>query len=402
MKAPAAIMKPAVLTIVLAIGFTVAGWFIGDRGFFRSRREGSPGERAAATAPASPSEKAGYDGRGPVALGRIEPAGKVIDVNSVPGDRLESLAVEENAAVKKDAPLAYLDSRALRKLELEAAESQRADAELRRGAEEKAAEARIAAARAALNQARAYDLDLKVQESKIAVLQKNLEFARLTERRLKKLSSTDVVSPQEREEQELAVAKAQAELKAAQTLYEKGKTSGQLGVAAAEADLEAAIAGKKQILSTISVESLKKREELARAQWERTVLRAPCDGTVLKVFLRPGEVLGGSPILQFADRGRMVVLAEVYEADVKRIREGGKAKVVSKAFPRPYDERGLQGTVARIGKTISRPELKPMDPLAQADRHVIEVRVDLDPESSKVAADFIHLQAEVQFAPASP
>jgi HlyD family secretion protein len=103
-----------------------------------------------------------------------------------------------------------------------------------------------------------------------------------------------------------------------------------------------------------------------------------------------------------ADRSRMVVLAEVYEADVKRIREGQKAKVASKAFPSPFDERGLQGIVSRIGKTISRPELRPLDPLAQADRHVIEVRVDLDAEGSQVAADFIHLQAEVQFAPASP
>jgi HlyD family secretion protein len=397
-------MKRAVLLIVLAIGLAVVGWFVGDRGFFRSRGQspGSPGAQPASPARASASEKAGHEARGPVALGRIEPAGKVIDVSAVPGDRLESLSVEENAAVKKDAPLAYLDSRALRKLEWEAVQSQRAEAELRRGAEEKAAEARIAAARAALNQARAYELDLKVQESKIGVLQKNLDLARLGQRRLKELKSTDVVSPQEREEQDLAAAKAQAELKAAQTLYDKGKQSGQLGVAAAEADLEAAIAGKNQILSTFSVESLKKREELARAQWERTVLKAPCDGTVLKVFLRPGEILGGTPVLQLADRSRMVVLAEVYEADVKRIREGQKAKVASRAFPSPFDERGLQGTVTRIGKTISRPELQPLDPLAQADRHVIEVRVDLDAEGSKVAADFIHLQAEVQFAPASP
>ncbi len=397
-------MKRAVLLIVLAISLAAVGWFVGDQGFFRSRGEspGEPGGQPASPARATSSEKAGHERRGPVALGRIEPAGKVIDVSAVPGDRLESLPVEENAAVKKDAPLAYLDSRALRKLEWEALQSQRAEAELRRGAEEKAAEARIAAARTALNQARAYDLDLKVQESKIAVLQKNLDFARLGQRRLKELKSTDVVSPQEREEQDLAVSKAEAELKAAQTLYDKGKQSGKLGVAAAEADLEAANAGKNQILSTISVESLKKREELARAQWERTELKAPCDGTVLKVFLRPGEVLGGTPILQLADRSRMVVLAEVYEADVKRIREGQQATVVSKAFRSPFDEKGLRGTVARIGKTISRPELRPLDPLAQADRHVIEVRVDLDAEGSKVAADFIHLQAEVQFAPASP
>jgi len=333
----------------------------------------------------------------------LEPAGKVIDLNAIPGDRLDSVVVEENVEVHKNDPLAYLDSRSLREMEFQAVRSQRLEAELRRSAEEKLADARIAGARVALNQARSYDLDLKVQESKIGVLQKNLDNAKLDQRRLKELGSTDIVSPQDREQQDLAVAKAEAELKAAQSVYDKGKTSGKLGVAAAEADLAAAEAGKKQVLSTLAVDSLKKREELAQAQWDRTVIRAPCDGTVLKVLLRPGESIGGpSPILQLADRRRMVALAEVYEADVKRLRTGQQAKVLSKAFPPPYDETGLSGVVARIGKTIAQPAFKPLDPLAPADRHVIEVRVDLDAQGSKVAADYIHLQVEVQFASSSP
>ena len=340
--------------------------------------------------------------RGPVALGHIEPVGKVIDVSGMPGDRLASLSVEENSEVHKGDPLATLESEPLRKLEWEAVRSQREEAEFRRGAEEKAAEAKIATAKAALNQASAYQLDLKVQESKIGILEKNLEAAQIAKRRLSAITSTDVVSPQDREEQDLLVAKAEAELKSAKVLLEKSRNAGELGVAAARADLDAAIAGKKQVVSTIYVESLRKKEELAKIEWQRTGLRAPCDGTVLKVYLRPGETLASTPILQLADRRQMVVLAEVYEADVKRIRKGQAATVVTKAFPSPYDQKGLTGTVSRIGKTIARPELKPMDPMAPADRHVVEVRVDLDPAGSKIAADVIHLQAEVRFAPASP
>jgi HlyD family secretion protein len=374
-----------------------------DRGIFtpsadRSVSSGS----ASAPADAGRSGAAAGADRGPVALGRLEPAGKVIDLNALPGDRLDSLAVEENADVRKNDPLAYLDSRSLRELEFQAVRSQRLEAESRRVAEEKLADARVAAAKAALNQANNYESDLKVEESKIAVLRMNRDLARVTQRRLKELASTDIVSPQEREEQDIAVAKAEAEVHAAELALEKGRQAGKLGVAAAEADLEAALAGKKQVLSTIVVDSLKKREELAQAQWDRTVIRAPCDATVLKVFLRPGEAIGPTPLLQLADRRRMVALAEVYEADVKRIRLDQKAKVLSKAFPSPYDESGLSGTVKRIGKTIVRPELRSLDPLAQADRHVIEVRVELDESDSKVAADFIHLQVEVQFAPPSP
>jgi len=397
-------MKRVALLVLLVLGAAALGWFLGSRGVFVS---GGGGSATSGASPASPDGSGGTGAafageRGPVALGRLEPSGNVIDLSAIPGDRLDSAVVQENADVHKGDPLAYLDSRPLREMEYEAVRSQRLEAELRRGAEEKLADARIAAARVALSQAQAYVLDLKVQECKIAVLQKNLDNAKLDQRRLEQLSSTDIVTPQDREQQCLLVAKADAELKAAQTLYDKGKASGKLGVAAAEADLGAAEAGKKQVLSTLAVESLKKREELARAQWDRTIIRAPCDGTVLKVLVRPGESIGATPVLQIADRTKMVVLAEVYEADVKRLRVGQQAKVLCKAFPSPFDATGLNGTVARIGKTIARPELSPLDPLAPADRHVIEVRVDLDAEGSKVAADYIHLQVEVQFAPATP
>lgn len=394
-------IKRVALGGCLAVVFAVVGWLLRDRGVFAPSvdRSGSPGQ-----ASASDLNRSGRDAngeRGPVALGRLEPAGKVIDISALPGDRLDSLAVEveENRDVRKSDPLAFLDSRTLRELEFQAVRSQRLEAESRRVAEEKLADARVAAARAALNRAKDYESDLKVEESKIAVLRMNRDLARVTQRRLKELASTDIVSPQEREEQDIAVSKAEAEVHAAEMALEKGRQAGKLGVAAAEADLDAALAGKKQTLSTIAVESLKKREELAQAQWDRTVLRAPIDGTVLKIFLRPGETLGPAPVMQLADRREMVALAEVYEADVKRISLGQTAKIMSRAFPPPHDEQGLTGKVSRIGKTIARPELRSLDPLAQADRHVIEVRVDLDDEGSKVAADFIHLQVEVQFAP---
>jgi len=396
-------MKRVLLLVGLGLGCAALGWLARDWVLPRSSGAGeTSGEEAAAAAGGNAGGPTKGAARGPVALGQLEPAGKVIDLSGLPGDRLDSLAIEENAEVRKNDPLAYLDSRTFRELELAAARSQRLEAQTRRGAEEKMADARIAAAKAALNQAKGYESDLKVQQSKVDVLRMNLQMARLTQARLQQLASTDIVTPQDREEQALAVAKAEAELKAAETAVEKGRSAGKLAVAAAEADLKAAIAGRDLALSTIAIESLEKREQLAREQWERTILRAPCDGTVLKVFLRPGEALGAMPVLQMADRSRIVVLAEVYEGDVKRIRVGQKAKVLSKAFPAPYDETGLEGAVLRIGRTVSQPELRRLDPLAEADRHVVEVRVDLDAPGSKVAADFIHLQVEVQFAPASP
>ena len=54
---------------------------------------------------------------------------------------------------------------------------------------------------------------------------------------------------------------------------------------------------------------------------------------------------------------------------------GQQALVTSKAFQPPYDQKGLQGKVTRIGRMINTPVLKSVDPFAPADRHVVEVRV---------------------------
>jgi HlyD family secretion protein len=400
-------MKRSLLFLVLVLGCTVLGWIARDREILF--RLGRPPETAygEGSAPGTADDVAGVAGseaRGPVALGRLEPAEGVIDISGVAGDRLEKLNVEENAAVRRNDPLAYLDSRALRNLELQAIRSQRREAEARRAAEEELADAKTQAAKLALEQAQAYEWDLKVQKGKLGVLEKNLELAQTAQRRLDELRSTDVASVQDREQQNLAVQKADAEFKAAEISLSKGRLVGGLGVAAANADLATALASRAQIPSLFPVESLKKKEKLAQSQWQRTVIRAPCDGRVVKVFARPGEAIGATPILQIADCRRMVALAEVYETVAKQIRVGQKARIDSEAFPSPYDRKqtGLSGTVSRIGKIVLRAERKKLDPLAQSDCHVIEVRVDLDPESSKVAANLIHLQVDVQFAPLGP
>jgi len=396
-------MKRFLSVVGLALVLVVAGWVARDQGLLVALlgRDNAAGENPAGTAGSASSRGSDASERGPVALGRVEPAGKVIDISAPPGDRVETLHVDENAEVRKNDPLVTLDSRALRELELQAVRSQIKEAEAQRASETRLADARINAAKAALAQAEAYATEVQVQATKIEVLKRNLELAVNAQRRLKTLQA-GVVSVQEREQQDLAVQKAAAEVKAAEALLEKARRTGPLSVEAAKADLDAATAAKEQVQSANALDSLKKREELAAAQSDRSVLRAPCDGTVLKVFVRPGEAVAPTPILQIGDRRRMVVVAEVYETEVKRVRVGRKATIRSRAFPSPYDEKGLSGTVSRISKTIAPPEMQSLDPLAEKDRRVVEVRVDLDAQGSKAAAELIHLQVEVEFAPASP
>ena len=223
-----------------------------------------------------------------------------------------------------------------------------------------------------------------------------LELARKDLDRLKNLSA-DLVSDQQKDRQQLVVQQAEAKLAAAEALLEKAAAGRRLSVEAAEAKLQAARASKAQVLTAIPVKSLEKRRDLARKQWQQTVVKAPCKGIVLDISVRPGEMISVMPVLQMADLERMVAVAEVYETDLKRIRPGQAAVIHSKALRPPYDSQGLKGKVSHIEKIISTPELKSLDPLARADRHVAEVRVELDAESSRQAANFANLQVDVTF-----
>ena len=77
------------------------------------------------------------------------------------------------------------------------------------------------------------------------------------------------------------------------------------------------------------------------------------------------------------------------------MRPGQVARVTSSAFEKPYDEEGLRGIVRRVAQTIVTPELRSLDPLAMADRRVVEVVIDLDQDGVSQASRLCNLQVDV-------
>jgi len=392
-------MKRANFVVLLGVACAAAGWFAHQYGSLL----GLPGTGRAGTA-ASASGAAGRPDSDAqqketvVGMGRIEPADGVVDVGATVGDRLGRIleTVEEGAQVDKGQSLAELESRPLRKLELDAAAGQLKQAEARLAAEAKLADVKIATAQLGVKKAEAMGLTMAAQQKKIDLLTVGAELARKDQKRLEGLSK-DLATDQERERQALLVRQAESELESAQAMMDQLTRTNHLALEAASLDLAAAEAAREQLAQTVPIASLRAQRDLAKAQYERTAVIAPCAGKVLKIFVRPGETIGGKPILQLADVKRMVVVAEVYENEVKDIKEGQTAVVTSKAFQSPYDGQGLKGKVVRIGKMIASPALRPVDPFAPADRHVAEVCVELDAESSRQAARLTNLQVDVRF-----
>ena len=379
-------MKYVVAFIMLIALIALAGWIVSQYVW-----------------PAPPGDPPGpefYVPASPVALGWLEPAEGVVEISGTPGEKLESLAVSESDVVKKGDVLARLQSHEIRLAEMKLIQSQIEEAKARLAAEKKLAETRIVSAELGIEKARMQDLDIKSLKEKIGLLKINHEQAQKDCSRLKRLhgEAGDLVSDQELEGQELLVRQAAAELTAAEANLEKLERTWELNKRAAQADLEAAQAGLQKIAASSTVKSLETQLEIARAKLALTEIVAPRDGTVLKVFTEPGESMGQKPILQLADLKQMVAVAEVHENVIQQIRKGRRARIKSRAFPPPYDVKGLEGRVDRIGRIITTPDLKSLDPFARADRHVVTVRVLIDDnEHSRVAASFTNLQVDIEF-----
>jgi HlyD family secretion protein len=381
--------------------FPVKGWLLGILGVLGGAALGVGGMVLYGRLQQAPSPRLGRppsfgklrpEGAGEnevAALGRLAPRGEVVDVGGLMGDRLGSLVVEEGAYVKKGALLGYLDSYGERKGEEEAITTQLAEARARLRAETAYCNSLIAEAEVGVREAK--DLgpqDIKAQEAKVRLLTSELASARTDLNRLDSVTSPGAVPRQKRDQQAQLVRRYREELAAARATLAKARTGSSLKQEQAQAKLEAARAGLDRAKAAVQVESLRKNLELARVRRRRAEVRAPRDGTVLKILTRPGERVDNKPILKLGDTKAMYAVAEVYETDVLLVRRGQRARVTSRALT-----AALGGTVERVGRIIAKNDVLSVDPAAAADARVVEVWVRLD--SSKLAGDLVSLQVDV-------
>jgi HlyD family secretion protein len=136
------------------------------------------------------------------------------------------------------------------------------------------------------------------------------------------------------------------------------------------------------------------RAELAAAQsaYDADTVRAPTAGRIIAIHARRGERVGPDGIAELAETDQMYAVAEVYETDIGRVKLGQHATLKSPALPDP-----LTGAVDRIGQKIGKLDLLDADPVARTDARVVDVRIRLD--DSPRAASLSNLQVEVAIEP---
>lgn len=297
------------------------------------------------------------------ALGRLEPQGEILQLSapsSLDGTttRVDQLLVNEGDWVDTGQVVAVLDIHDRRMAALERAE----------------AAVRVAESELKRVQAGARTGDIDAQRALIIRLEAELRNAQQEYERFDSLFTAGAASASERDSKLLIAEAAQAQLEQAQSALDSIAEVRPVDVQVAQSELESAIAAVAQ----------------AEAELDVTYVRASVAGQVIDVLTRPGEVIGNEGIVNIGQTSQMSVVAEIYETDITRVQVGQPAIITSAAFPGK-----LTGQVSQIGLEVKQQEIFTVDPLANTDNKVVEVRIVLDPESSQQVAGLSNLQVQV-------
>ena len=281
------------------------------------------------------------------AAGRVEPSSEDIKLASQLNGKLKSIDVEEGDAVTSGQMLAELENSDYRaQVDSAAAEVQQKQAELRkvingaRTQERREAWSSVEEARAVMNNAQA-DME-----------------------RRQKLYAAGVISREEadRYAKEYEVAKAR---------YEEMSHHHDL--------VDAAAREEDRAMAEASLRLAQARLEEAQAVLEKTYIRAPIDGTVLRKYHRPGESVSNSsvnpdPVFTIGDKRSLRVRVDVDEADVSKLVLGQTAYVTADA----YSNRRFAGHVVRIGQELGKKNVRTDEPTERVDNKILETLVELD------------------------
>ncbi|WP_321474773.1 HlyD family efflux transporter periplasmic adaptor subunit [uncultured Paludibaculum sp.] len=279
------------------------------------------------------------------AAGRVEPEGEEIKVGSEMDGKLARVVVDEGDSVRRGQVLAVLTNG---------------------------------------------DYQARVELAKATVEERRASLERLR----------NGARDEEKRESEAQLREAQAQMQTAlserdrrQTLLDRGAISrSEYDLTArdyetARARVDAALQRLKLVRQQTRVEDIRRAEaELAQSEanvseaqalLEKTLVRSPIDGRVLRRYRKGGESVSGkgdTPIVSVGNLDRLRVRVDVDEVDVAKLHVGQQAWVTADA----YNGRKFTGKVVRIGQALGRKNVRTDEPNERVDTKILETLVELD------------------------
>src|SRR5260370_1372172 len=116
----------------------------------------------------------------------------------------------------------------------------------------------------------------------------------------------------------------------------------------------------------------------ARAYLEKSYIRAPSDGVILRKLRHNGESVStqfDSPVITMADDSVLRVRLDVDESDVSKLRAGERAYVTAEA----YGTHKFSGRVIRVGGILGKKNVRTDEPSEHVDTKILETLMELDP-----------------------
>lgn len=279
--------------------------------------------------------------------GRVEPISEDIQLGTQLGGKLKAVEVLEGDAVRRGQVLAVLDNDDY-SAQLASAAAQ--------------VEAKEAALRKVTNGARAQERDealAGVRQAQAVMANAEADLSRRRE-----LYQSGVISREELDHytREYDVAKQQYQ--------EKSNRHSLLNTAPREEDIAFAEA---------DVRLAKANEAEAKARYDKTFIKSPIDGVVLRTHHRVGESVMNSatapdPVLTIGDAHLLRVRVDIDETDVNRVRVGQSAYVTADA----YGQQKIWGHVVRVGELLGPKTVRTDEPTERVDRKFLEVLVQLE------------------------
>lgn len=301
--------------------------------------------RTAAVAPESPAVSAAVAPEVIAAPGRVEPVSEEVRVGAELSGKLRAVSVAEGDRVQAGQVIAVLENDDYRaRVSLAEAQLALKESELRRvvnGARQQERREALAA----------------IQEAEAV-----MENARVEQHRRQTGFAQGVFAKEEadRAEREFGVAKARyaAAVERHALIDDEAREEDR---SRAEADVQLARA----------------RLAEARALLEKTVVRAPLRGMVLRQHLKQGETFSDQrdiPIFTLGDDSVLRVRMDVDETDVSRVRTGQRAYVTADAF----GGEKFWGRVVRVGELLGRKNILTDRPAERVDTKVLETLIELE------------------------
>jgi HlyD family secretion protein len=115
----------------------------------------------------------------------------------------------------------------------------------------------------------------------------------------------------------------------------------------------------------------------ARAFLEKSYIRAPINGVILRKLRHNGESVStqfDSPVITMADDSTLRVRLDVDESDVSKLRVGQSAYVTAET----YGTQRFWGHVIRVGYILGKKNVRTDEPSEHVDTKILETLVELD------------------------